>query len=116
MPDTPAAEDPLATLRGHVRSAQEAAERLAREAGRTPPNGWEPVDHEQTRDTTEELRGLVELVQTLRELLPEDLQTQLTDLVRQLLVVLRAVVDLLIARLERAEPASRTEAQDIPVL
>jgi hypothetical protein len=116
MPDTSAAEDPLATLRGHVRSAQDAAERLAREAKRTPPNGWEPLDHEHARETSEELRGLVELVQALRELLPEDLQSQLTDLLRQLLVVLRAVVDLLIARLERAEPPSRAEAQDIPVL
>jgi hypothetical protein len=116
MPEPRAAEDPLATLRGHVRSAQDAAERLARQAGRTPPNGWEPLDDEQARAATAELRGLVELVQTLRELLPEDLRAQLTDLVRQLLVVLRAVVDLLIARLERSEPAARTVAQDIPVL
>ena len=120
--------DPLAALRAHVQQAHAAAEQLSEQAGaarrrisETPRSGWEVPDDDanQARATASELHGLVELVRSLRELLPEELQGQLTDLIRQLLVVLRALVDVLLARLEQTSgsepPAAPVEVQDIAI-
>jgi hypothetical protein len=117
------AEDPLAALREHVRSAQQAAERLAGEAGLrdkaagaaepTPPSGWaEDAD----REAAAELRALVDLVESLRRLLPDELREQLTDLIRQLLLLLRAIIDWLVARIEREGKGREVAVEDIPVL
>jgi hypothetical protein len=117
------AEDPLAALREHVRSAQQAAERLAGEAGLrgqradtappTPPSGWaEDAD----REAAVELRALVDLVESLRGLLPDELREQLTELVRQLLLLLRAIIDWLVARMEREGKGREVAVEDIPVL
>jgi hypothetical protein len=153
-------DDPLATLRGHVRDAQRAAERLAAEANDagvrgaggsptsataagadaagaggtsrggfaqsgaggatgprgsgTPPRGWEPAPGEDARG---ELRALIELLEALRAILPEELREQLNDLVRQILLLVRAVIDWLMARMEReaAPPAAAEPIQDIPI-
>ena len=133
MHEPPAAEDPLPTLRKHVRSAQQAAERLARQAqaspggdpraqtpadpprppnGGTPPSGW----HAPSRAAASgELRALVELLESLRGLLPAELREQVNDLVRQVLLLLRAIIDWLVARLEREGPRPRVEVEDIPI-
>ncbi|HST56685.1 MAG TPA: hypothetical protein VLJ42_12435 [Solirubrobacteraceae bacterium] len=127
-------EDPLAALREHVHSARQAAERLARDASAgnahdatrapgegsahaTPPNGWASPEEDQARAASDELQALVELVRSLRELLPDELRAQLIDLIRQLLVVARALVDVLIARLEHSAqhaPAD-VELEDITI-
>lgn len=119
MPEQPfSPEDPLAVLSAHVRGARDAAEHLARQAGATPPSGWEVPGVEQTGGSEDELKALVELVGSLRELLPEDLGSQLADLLRQLLVLLRVLIDLLVERLEHNHrPAVRDDqVQDIPIL
>lgn len=133
MAEPPAAEDPLATLREHVRSAQQAAERLARQAqgrpgaqgqtpaadaprprdGGTPPSGWHSADSE--RQTGGEMQALAELVESLRALLPEELREQVNDLVRQILMVLRAIIDWMVGRLEREGRGREIEVEDIPI-
>ena len=107
-------EDPLSTLRQHVRSAQQAAERLAEAAtGETPPSGWASSDD---GETAAELRALVDLVESLRAMLPDELREQLTEVIRQLLLLLRAIIDWLVARMERGETGRAVEVQDIPVV
>ena len=92
--------DPLAELRDRVSAAQDAAERLAGEA------------REETRD---ELEALVGVLRTLRELVPPELQQQVTDLIRQVLLLLRAVIEFWLDRLEAPRPEAPVEVEDIPV-
>ena len=117
----PAAEpDPLADLRDQLRAPQEAAARLA--GGReVPPQGWAsradgagsgPGEHD--AGLTEELQQLVAVVASLRELVPPALQQQVTDLIRQILLLVRALLDRVI---EHLEPTRGTEpdVEDIPI-
>jgi hypothetical protein len=115
-PNQPPADDPLAELRERIARTQEAAERLAAAAARapvsTPPAGWQAA-----RDLggdSPEARALATLAETLRSLVPTDLQEQITVLVRELLLAVRALIDYLVDRLERkrAEPV---EVEDIPI-
>jgi hypothetical protein len=146
--DVPETDDPLAALRAHVRSAQDAAERLAREATRTPDatrtreagaaqtgqaaeatrpssipdgaddestpeSGWAAAGREGQGDA--DVRALVGLVESLRRLLPEELRTQLNELIRQILLLLRALIDWLVARIERDGSGHEVEIEDIPI-
>lgn len=95
-------EDPLASLREHVLSAREAAERLVRDAQHTPSRGWEPLATEQAARASEEVGGLIEALRALRDVLPDDFREQLVDLLRKLLAVLRALIEVVIERIERA--------------
>lgn len=110
MPD----DDPIEDLRARLRATQEAAERLAA----APSGGWESL-HEARGGFEQEARALAALAATVRDLLPPDLREQLEDLVRRLLLLVRAVLDLLIARLEAGGPGPPDEAgpavEDIPV-
>lgn len=132
----PPREDPLAALREHVRHAHAAAERLAfdaagvpvpgqgaggggrgrtppPEAGPTPPSGWEAPDP--GPELGGELRALVELVESLNGLLPPELREQLHEVIRHILLLIRAVIDWLVDRMQ-LEPAERpAEVQDIPI-
>jgi hypothetical protein len=123
--------DPLHDLRDRVRATQEAAERLAadaaeaarvRAAGGVPPAGWAtPQEHATMRDELEQLAGLL---RALRELVPPELQAQVTEVLRQILLLVRALVDWWVERLE-ASAADRpggagarpspVQAQDIPI-
>jgi signal transduction histidine kinase len=91
--------DPLTELRERVQAAQEAAERLAGEA---------------RHETRDELEALVGLLRTLRELVPAELQQQLTETIRQLLLLVRALIDFWVERLEAPRPEA-VEVEDIPV-
>jgi hypothetical protein len=108
--------DPLELLRAHLRDAQAAAQRLVREATETPASGWEPLDAAQAVQAAEEAHSLGELLRSLRELLPEDVLAELLRLVRQLLAVLRALLDVLISRLNHPKSVAGGEIQDIPIL
>ena len=99
--------DPLSELRERVQAAQAAAERLAGEA---LGDAREPPRHE-TRD---ELDALVALLRALRELVPPELQQQVSDVIRQVLLLLRAVIDYWVDRLDAPRPAE-VEVQDIPI-
>ena len=112
--------DPLETLRAQVRATQEAAERLV--AGDLPPRGWEG-ERPDAGAFGEELRSLAAVLQTLREMLPADLREQVADLIRQLLLVLRALIDWLVAVIEERNgasarasgPGAGDRVEDIPI-
>lgn len=127
MPDRP--DDPLEELRERIQATQDAAERLAREAsdarethraGGEPPEGWRTsADHEAR---TGELHALVTLLDSLRGLIPAELQAQLAEVVRQVLLLVRALIDWLVERLDvgtgpagRAGGADGPDVQDIPI-
>jgi hypothetical protein len=99
--------DPLTELRERVVAAQAAAERLASEArgqARELPR----------QDAPDELDALVGLLRALRELVPPELQQQVSELIRQVLLVLRAVIDFWVARLD-APRTAEVDVQDIPI-
>ena len=132
-------EDPLDALRDRVRSTQDAVERLADEAaqaareatgagpeagageseegerrsGRPPRNGY-AVPGGGGDQSTRELQALVALLDVVRGLIPRELAEQLTDLVRELLLLVRALIDWYLDRLElrRRTPL---EVEDIPI-
>jgi hypothetical protein len=112
-------EDALQALRERVRSTQEAAERIVREAtaqaegaGRTPPRGWAAPE---PGGLSGDVQALAALLETLRDLLPPELRAQVADLVRQLLLVVRALVDLLVDQLERSPRGAEPAVEDIPI-
>ena len=107
------ASDPLDELRARVRATQEAAERLAGE-WRPPEDGWSAHERD---DTVREIQALAGLVTALRDLVPPDLVDQLREIVRQLLLLVRAIIDWWVERIEAAPSrASRPpDVQDIPI-
>jgi hypothetical protein len=120
MAPSDAEPDPLADLRDQLRATQAAAARLAGGA-EVPPQGWASSGADDAgsgpRDDaglTEELQQLVAVVASLRELVPPELQQQVTDLIRQVLLLVRALLDRVI---EHLEPARGTEpdVEDIPI-
>ena len=117
----PEPADPLADLRARIRATQEAAERLAAGGagggGQVPPQGWATpprAEHDAARD---EIAALAALLQVLRELVPPELQQHVTDLLRQVLLLLRAIIDWWVGRLEPGPPegGEEVEVQDIPI-
>ena len=124
-PPRPSPTDPeaLAALRARLQATQEAAQRLAEEAAgadrdRPPPSGWDVP--RRAGETSDELAAIVGLLTGLRDVLPDELRAQLADLVRQLLVFVRAVLDWWIARVESQAAAAQDDGgagdvQDIPI-
>ena len=113
MTDTP--DEPLSVLREQVRQTQEAAQRIVDDARSTPRSGWASTHDAQ--ETTSEVQALLGLLREVRDLLPEELRQQVTELVRQLLVVVRALIDFVVERLEEPPAPASTEkpVQDIPI-
>jgi hypothetical protein len=109
----PEPADPLDDLRERLRATQEAAARLAGEAPRVPPQGWASPPRADD-GAGDELAQLVALLGSLRELVPPELQQQVTDLIRQVLVLVRAVLDLVIERLEPGR-GGEPDVEDIPI-
>ena len=132
-------EDPLDTLRDRIRSTQDAVERLADQAadaareaastgaepppgegdparprGRPPRNGYAVPGAGGGDQSTRELQALVALIEVVRGLIPRELADQLTELVRELLLLVRALIDWYLDRLElrRKHPV---EVEDIPI-
>jgi signal transduction histidine kinase len=99
--------DPLTELRERVHAAQAAAERLAGEA--------RAQARELPRETRDELDALVGLLRALRELLPPEPQQQLTEVIRQVLLLLRAIIDFWVERLEAPPRGGGVEVEDIPI-
>ncbi len=108
----------LDELRARLRETQAAAERLA---GQIPPQGW--ASGRERTETAEEIQALVSVLSALRAVVPDDLWEQVREIVRQLLLLLRALLDLVVERLgadERAGAARATGSrgsglQDIPI-
>src|SRR4051794_2367599 len=115
-PERPDAPDAMEELRARVRATQEAAERIMREQ-RTPPAGWAAAGTPPpgAERASSELQALVGLLQSLLEMLPPDLRRQVNELLRQVLLVLRALIDWLVERLDRGPPGDAPEVEDIPI-
>jgi hypothetical protein len=116
-------DDPFDDLSARLRAAEEAARRLAGEAARAsrgdgpPPQGWAtPEDH---AHRTSEAQALVGLLEALQQLVPDALKQQVTDVLRQVLLLLRALIDWLVDRLELGagpqQPARERPVEDIPL-
>src|SRR3954447_13684413 len=96
-----------------VREAHARAEEAARAAaGNVPPNGW--ASSSGPADAFGDLGGLLRLLDSARGTLPPELARQLADALRELLIVLRAIIDWSIARLEPEEP-DEPRVEDIPI-
>jgi hypothetical protein len=121
MPDASRRGDPLADLRERLDATRRAAERVADEAaeaagragrGEDPGPGWRTAaEREALRD---DVGALVTTIGSLADLLPDELRAQLAEVVRELLLLLRAIIDLVVDRLapeRRPAPA----VQDIPL-
>jgi len=110
------ADDPLERLRAQVEAAHEAAQRVAEEAAaEIPPAGYAvPGERADAGQDNPEMRALVGLIELVRDLVPADMQQQLVDLIRELLVLARAIIDLIVSRLERRR-AAEAEVEDIPL-
>jgi hypothetical protein len=99
--------DPLSELRERVHAAQAAAERLAGEAREHASELPRP-------EARDELDALVALLRALRELVPPELQQQVSEVIRHVLLLLRALIDYWVDRLD-APRAAAVEVQDIPI-
>jgi hypothetical protein len=109
--------DHLDELRARLKATQEAAEQIA---GRIPPQGW--ASHHHRDSTAGEVQALINMVHGLRDLVPEDLVDQVREILRQLLLLLRAILDLVVERLapdrapgEGRGPGGEPAIQDIPI-
>ena len=121
MTDDP--QEPLRRLEQRLTKASEAAERLITEAARSatpgspPPAGWETPGAEQSPSEGRpgaELDTLVHAIQALRELIPDEVMERIAAAVREVLLALRALIDLYLERLDRRGPEP-AEVQDIPI-
>jgi hypothetical protein len=118
------ADDALQRLRDQVKAAQETAQRVAEEAAKAatttppkrdvPPAGYAVPGSGEAGAQNPEVQAIVALIEIIRGLIPPDLQQQLAELVKELLALVRAVIDLIVSRLERERPAE-AEVEDIPI-
>jgi hypothetical protein len=113
--------DPLDRLRAQVDAAHQAAQRVAEQAAsRTegadlPPGGYAAHGEQAgAGQDNPEVRALVALLELARDLVPADVQQQLVELIRELLMLARALIDLIASRLERRR-FEGAEVEDIPL-
>jgi hypothetical protein len=101
--------DPLAELRDALREAEDSARRLADEL----PGENGAREH---AGSVRDAQALAALLEALRGLVPPELQGQLRDLMRQVLLLLRALIDRSLNSLE-AGPSTGAgpEIHDIEV-
>ena len=109
MPD-----DPLQAVREAERLVREATERAEKLAGEVPPSGYEPPGPA-AGPAFPDLSSLTSLLELARSSLPPDLQRQLAQALRELLIALRAVLDYSIDRLEPGPPPPSATVEDIPI-
>lgn len=107
-------------IRERLRATQEAAERIAGAARDSIPNqGW-AAHGDDRQPNMDEIDALLSALRSLRELMPEELQEQLRETIRNVLLLVRGILDLALNRLETGEltaprpPADA--AEDIPIL
>jgi hypothetical protein len=112
-------EDPLEAVRDAERLVREATERAERLGAEVPPSGFQ-----EPKAAPEEgggappfpdLSALAGLMDLARSSLPPDLQRQLQQALRELLIALRAVLDYSIDRLEPGSEPPPATVEDIPI-
>ena len=92
-----------------------AARAGAADARQPPPAGWQIPRAEEDRGRTGELELLIQFFQSVRDLIPPDLQQRLGEALRELLLAIRALIDWYLERNEQRR-AGGSEVQDIPIL
>lgn len=118
---TPPSDDRITRLRDRIKDTQDAAARLAEEAAAaraeehaTGPGPGPAGDHE--RRVTE-VHALVALLESLRDLIPDELREQFRELLRQVLLLVRALIDWWVERMETpSAPSGGPVVQDIPIV
>ena len=106
--------DPLDAVREAERLVREATARAEEAArGGVPPSGFQ-APGESSAPAFPDLSSLTALLDLARSSLPPDLQRQLQQALRELLIALRAVLDYSIDRLEPGAPES-VQVEDIPI-
>lgn len=124
MSDQTSPTDPLADLRAQLDATTRAAERLAAETAfaggaeqpRVPPAGWATPDDQAARQ--QELEALMALVEALRDLVPPELKQQVQDVLRQVLLLVRALIDSWVGRIDGPEavrPGPGPQLEEIPI-
>lgn len=109
-------DDPLDELRDRLRETQEAAARIA---SSIPRQGW--ATPQQGREAADEVEAIAQVLRTLRDLVPPELVEQVREVLRQVLLLLRALIDWWVERLELPEGAAGTAGagaaplEDIPI-
>jgi hypothetical protein len=100
-------------LAGQPASSVDEAASAGPDTEEPPPAGWQ-IPGAAGSTAGRDLDLLIGAVQSLRDLIPADLQRRLSEALRELLLAVRALVDWYLERMERrrAEP---TEVQDIPI-
>jgi hypothetical protein len=81
---------------------------------RPPPRGYATPGSGEARVQSAEAQALAALIELGRTIVPPDLRRQLADLIRELLLLVRAVIDWYLERLESGRPTA-TEVEDIPI-
>jgi hypothetical protein len=119
-------DDALRRLERRLEQASDAAERLMTQAAgeaaarmservKPPPRGWQLPEEPSDGAHGRELAALLQALQSLRDLIPPELERRLIEAVRELLLALRALIDWYLERIDRRRAAS-PEVQDIPIL
>ena len=119
-------EDEARKALDRLERASAAAERLVAEAkeqakrapgpDKPPAAGWQaPREEGGDRGTRGEIELLTQIVESLRELVPAELERRLADALRELLLAIRALIDWYLERSERAR-SEPDEVKDIPIL
>jgi len=116
--------DPLDELSQRVRAAQEAAQRILEQAASqpratpgddtAPPEGYTTPGGEPRDGRSAEAQAIAALLDLGRAMVPPELRVALADLVRELLLLVRALIDWYLDRSgeRRADPV---EVRDIPI-
>jgi hypothetical protein len=111
MPD-----DPFDDLRDRLKATQDAAERLV---NGTPAQGWAAASDEQRNQTAQEVQALLALLHALRDVVPPELWDEVREVVRRLLLLVRALLDFVAERLEPGRsadgPSEAPPVEDIPI-
>jgi hypothetical protein len=110
--------DAVRRLQERLDQASANAERLMAEAAAThkpPPAGWQTPEADRERPPLGgDLELLTQLLQSVRDLVPPELERRLAAAVRELLLALRALIDFYLERLNKRGPEP-TEVEDIPI-
>jgi hypothetical protein len=111
----PDARDAVREAERLVREASERAEAIVREgAARVPPRGFDAQGAQSGPPPFPDLSALTGLLELARGTVPPELQRQLAQALRELLIAVRALLDYSIERLEAETPAP-TPVEDIPI-
>jgi hypothetical protein len=135
-PDDPTpdrARDAFRALEQRLDRASEAAERLIAEAAaesaaaakrasasrasaapKPPPAGWQTPGESGRTARNGDLELLVRVIESLRDLIPADLQRRLGEALRELLMAVRALIDWYLERTDQRR-AEQVVVEDIPI-